>query len=169
LLYKVVSNYTPNRGIGFIRQPAEGGTHRPDGGRFIFLSGRPYRWNHADLATNVGYMLLHYFGEYAAPVAVEGPPAPPARLTLGPCRPNPFSASTALRFTLPRAAPVRLELLDPQGRRVRRLFAGPLGAGLHELTWDGRDEQGNRVALGIYWARIESEGDAATRKVVRMR
>jgi len=169
LLYKVVSNYTPNRGIGFIRQPAGGGTHRPDGGRFIFLSGRPYRWNHSNLATNVMYMLQHYFGEYVAPVAVDGPPAPPARLEMAPARPNPFGASTVLRFTLPRAGVVRLEVLDPMGRRVRRLFAGPLGAGPNQVAWDGRDDQGNAVATGIYWVRIEAGAEAATRKVVRMR
>jgi len=169
LLYKVVSNYAPNRGIGFIRQPVEGGAHRPDGGRFIFLSGRPYRWNHADLAANVESMLLNYFGEYAAPVAVDGPPAPPARLELALARPNPFDASTALRFSLPRAGAVRVEVLDPQGRRVRRLLSGPLDAGPHDVTWNGRDEQGNRVAMGIYWVRIETGAEAATRKVVRMR
>jgi hypothetical protein len=169
LLYKVVSNYTPNRGIGFIRQPVEGGTHRTDGGRFIFLSGRPYRWNHANLAANVDYMLLNYFGESVEPVAVDGPPAPPARLELSPARPNPFSASTVLRFALPRPGQVRVEVLDPQGRRLRRLFAGLLGAGPHDVSWDGRNQQGNLVAMGIYWVRIETGSEAATRKVVRMR
>jgi hypothetical protein len=169
LLYKVVSNYTPNRGIGFIRQPAGGGTHRPDGGRFIFLSGRPYRWNHANLAANVEYMLEHYFSENIVPLAVDGPPAPPARLELAPARPNPFSGVTVLRFALPRPGPVRVEVLDPQGRRLRRLFAGPLGAGPHDVTWDGRNEQGDAVATGIYWVRLETGAEAATRKVVRMR
>ena len=169
LLYKVVTGYTPNRGIGFIRQPAAGGTHRADGGRFIFLSGRPYRWNHANLATNVETMLLHYFGEYAAPVAVDEPPAPLAHVELSLARPNPFDASTTLRFSLPRAGAVRIEVLDPQGRRVRRLFVGSLDAGPHDATWNGRDEQGNRVAMGIYWVRVETGGEAATRKVVRMR
>ena len=108
LLYKVVSNYTTNRGIGVIRQPVEGGAHRADGGRFIFLSGRPYRWNHDQLKTNVMYMLQHHFGEYVTPVAVEGPPVPPARLELAPARPNPFSVSTVLRFALPRPGPVQV-------------------------------------------------------------
>jgi hypothetical protein len=165
----VVSNYTPNRGIGVIRQPVEGGTHRADGGRFIFLSGRPYRWNHSNLATNVMTMLLNYFGEYVAPVAVEGPGGPPARLELAPPRPNPSGAATAFRFSLPRQGPVRLEVLDPMGRRVRRLYAGSLSAGPHELSWDGRDEQGSGVAAGIYWVRIEAGAESATRKVVRMR
>ena len=169
LLYKVVSNYTPNRGIGVIRQPAEGGTNRLDGGRFIFLSGRPYRWNHNQLKTNVMYMLQHYFGEYVTPLAVDEPPAPPARLELAPARPNPFGPSTLLHFALPRPGPVRVEVLDPQGRRLRRLFAGSLGAGPHDVTWDGRDEQGDAVATGVYWVRIETGSEAATRKVVRMR
>jgi len=107
-------------------------------------------------------------GPRASP-AVDGPPAQPVRLELAPARPNPFGASTVLRFALPCAGPVRVEVLDPQGRRLRRLFAGPLGAGPHEVTWDGRDGQGDAVATGIYWVRIETGSEAATRKVVRMR
>jgi flagellar hook assembly protein FlgD len=60
-------------------------------------------------------------------------------------------------------------VLDPQGRRVRRLFTGSLEAGPHDVTWDGRDEQGHAVAMGIYWVRIETGSEAATRKIVRVR
>ena len=169
LLYKAVSNFTPNRGIGVLREPVGGGTHRAAGGRFVFLSGRPYRWNHDQLKTNVMYMLLHYFSEPVVWAAVDGPPAPPARLELAPARPNPFGGSTLLRFTLPRPGPVRLEVLDPLGRRVRRLFSGALGSGANQVTWDGRDEQGVGVAAGLYWVRIEAGGEAATRKLIRMR
>jgi len=37
------------------------------------------------------------------------------------------------------------------------------------VTWDGRNEQGDAVATGIYWVRLETGAEAATRKVVRMR
>jgi flagellar hook assembly protein FlgD len=102
-------------------------------------------------------------------VIAVGPTTPSAHLELAPARPNPFSASTVLHFTLPRPGPVRLEVLDPLGRRVRRLFAGPLGAGPNQVNWDGRDEQGNGVATGIYWVRIEAGTEAAAQKLIRMR
>jgi len=168
LLYKVVSNYSPNRGIGVIRQPAAGGTSRPTGGRFAFLSGRPYRWNHANLAANVMYILAHYFNEPVGAAGV-GAPAPVARLELAPARPNPSGDATLLRFVLPRPGPVRVEVVDALGRRVRRLLSGVLGAGPGQVAWDGRDERGGRVAAGIYWARLEAGGEAATRKLIRLR
>jgi hypothetical protein len=37
------------------------------------------------------------------------------------------------------------------------------------VAWNGRDEQGNGVAMGIYWVRIEAGAEAATQKVVRLR
>ena len=54
LLFKETVTFSTHRGLGVIREPAGGGSHRPDGGKFAFLSGRPYRWLHAQLRPNVG-------------------------------------------------------------------------------------------------------------------
>ncbi|MBI5709135.1 MAG: hypothetical protein HZC42_02370 [Candidatus Eisenbacteria bacterium] len=169
LLYKVDLNYTPDRGIGVFRRPTGGGAERPNGARFIFLSGRPYRWDHLQLRTNVMTMLLDYFEEPLDPTAVTDPTGAPRRLELSAPVPNPFGAATALRFTLPRAGVVRIEVVDPAGRRVRSVLAGRLAAGPHEARWDGRDDAGNPVADGIYWALLRSEGEQVARKLVRMR
>src|SRR5262249_36782717 len=46
LLYKTTTGFSPQRGVGVVRLPAGGAGLRPTGGRFAFLSGRPYRWTH---------------------------------------------------------------------------------------------------------------------------
>jgi hypothetical protein len=56
-----------NRGTGVIVEPPGGGSHRYNGGRMIFLAGRPYRMDHAQLRTNVDTMLTSYFGEPYTP------------------------------------------------------------------------------------------------------
>lgn len=76
-------------------------------------------------------------------------------------RPNPFTSSTAVRFALPEPAVVVLRVLDPAGRVIRILAAGDRNAGEHEITWDGRAENGRRVAAGTYLLSLRA-GEAVT-------
>jgi hypothetical protein len=167
VLFKARTGLPGDRGIGAIRIPPNGGTHRLNGGRFAFLSGRPYRWNHAALRANVSTILGSWFLEPLDPLAA-GPAPPPAALALAPPRPNPSGGVTTLVFTLPRAADVRAEVLDVAGRVVRTLASGPLPAGEYALRWDGRDDAGRRLGVGVYWARVDAAGAHAARRLVRV-
>ncbi len=167
VIYKAQQNYNPARGIGVWRKPTGGGTYRPNGAQFVFLSGRPYRWTHADMRTNMMYVLGNFFGESLA--GAEEPNGSVSALRLDPARPNPTASETNLRFPLPRAGDVRLDLLDVTGREVRRLAGGMMAAGEHSIGWDGRDGNGHRVPGGIYWIRLQSAGHEVTRKVTVMR
>jgi subtilisin family serine protease len=80
--------------------------------------------------------------------------------------PNPFASSTTLRFAVPAEGHVSLALFDVQGRRVRQLVGETVPAGLHAAHWDGRGEDGRRLTSGIYFAKLESAGLAATRRIV---
>ncbi len=64
--------------------------------------------------------------------------------------PNPFSGRTRIELSLPRAGRVSVQVYDVSGRLVRTLIDGPLSAGSHHVTWDGRSESGERVAPGVY-------------------
>lgn len=80
--------------------------------------------------------------------------------------PNPLRDSTTLRFGLPRASRVQLDVLDVSGRRVRSLGARLLDAGEQSVRWDGRDDAGRAVGAGLYFARVRGEGVEAITKVV---
>ncbi len=168
LLYRVVSGFSPQRGIGVLRRPAGGGTHRGNGGRFLFLSGRPYRRNHAQLAANVEYMLEHHFFETIDASGAGGglTSARPPALRFDPPFPNPTRAGVTLRFALPVAGSPEIDVFDTLGRRVRALSPGPLDAGAHEITWPGFDDGGGKAAAGVYWARVRAAGQSLTRKVI---
>ncbi|MBI5167926.1 MAG: hypothetical protein HZA61_00415 [Candidatus Eisenbacteria bacterium] len=168
LLYRTASGFTPSRGVGAIRVPASGAGLRPKGGRFAFLSGRPYRWNHAALQSNVTAILSQWFLEPVS-LAGVGENGPAARATLEYAGANPSRGPVALRCTLPRAAHVRLAIVDVSGRRVRTLEDRDLAAGGHEFVWNGRDETGAAAPAGLYWARLDSEGEVRTRRIVRLR
>ena len=96
-------------------------------------------------------------------------PGVPARLVLSANRPNPFRESTAIRFGLPVAQPVALDVYDVQGRRVVRLLDGVQPAGWHRVVWDGRDASGGRVTAGVYFTRLRVGTTSIHRKLLVIR
>jgi DNA-binding response OmpR family regulator len=68
---------------------------------------------------------------------------------------------------MPTEGDASIEILDVQGRLIRSVHRGFLPAGEHRLDWDGRDEAGNRVAPGLYMARLHSNDEQRLLKLVR--
>ena len=93
----------------------------------------------------------------------------PLDFALLPAYPNPFNPETQIRFTLPEAAFVRLEIYDGVGQRIRSLLGSPHEAGTHVTVWDGRDDVGRSVASGPYFACLSSVGRIAVRKMLLLR
>jgi hypothetical protein len=91
------------------------------------------------------------------------------RLGLMPASPNPFTGQTALSFSLPEATNVMLAIYNVSGQLVRTLEGGQVSAGNHQVTWDGTDDTGAKVAKGVYFCRLETAGFSATEKVVMLR
>lgn len=92
----------------------------------------------------------------------EGTPsvdAPPAAF------PNPFTSGTSIHFHLSDPTDVSVDVYDVLGRLVRRLDAGRMDAGRHQLAWDGLGENGKKVAPGIYFGTI-SRGNL--KKTIRL-
>jgi len=59
-----------------------------------------------------------------------------------------------------------------RGRLVRTLVdagSGMLTPGVHAVTWDGKDEQGRRVATGVYFSKLKACGRTAKRKLVLLK
>ena len=73
-----------------------------------------------------------------------------AGLALEGVRPNPATTALAVTFSLPDAAPARLEAFDLAGRRVAAREVGPLGGGSHEVELG----EGRALAPGIYLLRL---------------
>ncbi|MBI1797354.1 MAG: hypothetical protein HYR74_09910 [Candidatus Eisenbacteria bacterium] len=103
-----------------------------------------------------------------APVGV-GPETMPDRVTFTAPAPNPARVASRLRFALPRATHVRLAAYEISGRRRRTLVDGDFAAGPHEIAWDFRDDSGREAPSGVYLLRLDAEGKAITRIVVRAR
>ena len=162
-----------NRAIGFLRGDEEGfecalAPGRPVlamqfDGQEISLSDRSVQLR------GEGSLSLELEPVQPSDTAVRGADVEPHQFALAPNWPNPFNSSTHFRYELPAAGPVRLDIYDLLGQRVRRLVAGHRGAGFHRALWDGRDEKGRAVASGVYLARLDAGSRSAVRKVIALR
>ena len=83
--------------------------------------------------------------------------------------PNPFNPTTEIRFSLPDAAEVTVEVYNPIGQLIRTLFSGRKEAGYHSVIWDGTDKYGADAASGIYLYRIATGAEQSVRKMVLLR
>ena len=72
---------------------------------------------------------------------------------------NPFGDRATVRFTLPQAGEVRLEVFNVQGRHVATLAEGPMTAGSHSVSLDGRG-----LGSGVYFCRLTAGPAQRTRR-----
>jgi uncharacterized protein (DUF1501 family) len=78
--------------------------------------------------------------------------------------PNPFNPSTAIRYALPRAAQVRLEVFTVTGQQVAALVNGYQSAGEHTVTFTA-----DGLASGAYLYRMQAGDFVETKKFLLVR
>ncbi len=115
-----------------------------------------------------------YFNFVATQVTYTEAPTPvrgtlPLTIDLAEPFPNPFNPSTRMRYTLSSPGYVRVTVFDVNGSMVRRLVDRDESAGAHDVTWDGMDSHGRPASSGLYFARLESNGESRTRKMVLLK
>ncbi len=100
----------------------------------------------------------------SAPVPVEGVAELPEAFTLEQNYPNPFNPTTAIRYSLPRTAEVRLTVFDVLGRHVATLFDGRQAAGAYEMPFEA-----SAWASGLYFYTLETPERTLTRKMLLLK
>lgn len=87
--------------------------------------------------------------------------------------PNPFNPSTTLPFTIPGGTGaktlVHMAVYDIRGTLVKTLADDVYSGGRHTVRWDGRNNRGELVASGIYFARLSLGEINQTRKLILLR
>ena len=97
---------------------------------------------------------------------------PPPKLYAAQPRPNPAVGQVNLAYQLRATDRVQGVIYDVRGRRVHSVDLGVQTAVNHEWQswiWDGVDDQGRRVASGVYWMELRTSGGHALRKVTLLR
>ena len=93
----------------------------------------------------------------------------PEDFAIYPNYPNPFNPSTTFRYALPERSKVQIGIFDLQGRQVIQLVDAKQPAGEHHTVWDGRNVRGQRMAAGLYLARIQAGPEQHMLKVMLLK
>lgn len=98
-----------------------------------------------------------------------GLPATPAITMLFAPRPNPARGEITIRFSLASRTAARLSVFDLQGRRVASLVDGVLDAGPHQAVWNGEVTGRPGPRSGLYFVRLEADGQHFTKRLATVR
>jgi len=83
--------------------------------------------------------------------------------------PNPFNPNTKFVFNISTAENVVLEIFDILGDKVSEVIRDSLTNGQFEVTWFAKDEKGNILPSGIYFARLRFENKSQTIKLILLK
>jgi hypothetical protein len=81
--------------------------------------------------------------------------------------PNP-SASGRVSFSLPKGGRVELAVYDLLGRKLATLAKGNLSAGQYTRTWSGRLDDGTKAGSGVYFYKLNVDGQVYKLRAVKL-
>ena len=120
---------------------------------------------------NMAPILLSVISFFDAPVGIDDELVTiPLTTELQQNYPNPFNPSTQITYSLGKTADATLIIYNILGQEVRTLVnATKRPAGQYTVTWDGRNDQGTRVASGMYVYQLKADGVITTHKMLLLR
>ncbi len=95
---------------------------------------------------------------------VQSSNASPADFSLFQNYPNPFNPMTTIRFEIPQASVVRLSVLNLIGQEVSLVINEMKEAGSYQIQFDG-----NSIASGVYFYRLQAGSFSDTKRFVLLR
>jgi len=93
----------------------------------------------------------------------------PVSFSLSPNYPNPFNPETRIEYSISKACQVRLEIFNTLGQKIRILVDEYQSVGKKGVIWDGRNENGNEVASGVYFYRLTAGDFSEAKKMLLLK
>ncbi len=122
-----------------------------------------YNRNNLLLQQSVGFYKLK--ATVSVPIGIE--PVSnnvPLNYSLNQNYPNPFNPSTSIRFALPVASEVKLEIFDVMGRSVAVLVNNKLNNGEYEVKWNAESS-----SSGVYFYKLSTDYFTVTKKMILLK
>lgn len=93
----------------------------------------------------------------------------PQQFSLSQNFPNPFNPITSISFELPKTTYVELTIYNILGQRVITPVAQEIEAGTYTITWNGRDENSQPLASGVYFYMLKTEDFVQAKKMMLLK
>ena len=151
----------------------------PDGENFVsiaFVEGHGtstiiHNYRYIDNEVNSGeyyYRLkqIDFDGSYEYSDAVKVVIGVPDKFYLSQNYPNPFNPETEIKYQLPAASSVNIKVYNIIGQEIKTLFSGHQSAGYYSVKWNGTNNQGMKVASGLYIYKMEAGSFIDVKKIV---
>ncbi len=130
-------------------------------GNFL-RSGNHYLWHimASDGSAETSSDTAGFFVDY--PSGIEDPWSEiPRTFQVHQNYPNPFNPTTTIRYAIPEAGPVTIEVFNTIGQKVATLVDAVKPAGYHVVTFDG-----SRLSSGLYFYHLRSGAFSKIRKMI---
>jgi len=108
--------------------------------------------------------ILTFEKSYSTPLGTSDGEQLPTGFVLEQNYPNPFNGNSSIRFRLPEADHVKLELFDTWGRRVKTLVNQQRSSG-----WHAAEVSSNDLASGSYFYRLTTSSASVVRKLTLLK
>ena len=106
--------------------------------------------------------------EFAEQVS-DGIPLQPVSFALLQNYPNPFNPNTIIKYQLAEQVKVHLEIFNILGQKIKTLVQSTQNTGLHQVVWDGKNDNGRQVGSSVFIYRIQAGSFNKTRKMILIR
>ena len=93
----------------------------------------------------------------------------PETYYLGQNYPNPFNPYTIIEFGLPERSAVDLAVYNLLGQKIKTLINESLPANNYVFEWDGTNDNGVKVASGVYLYKLISDNYTETKKMIMLK
>jgi hypothetical protein len=70
--------------------------------------------------------------------------------------PNPFNPATNIKYALPYESNINIKIYNTLGKEIKELLNENRLSGEFEITWDGTDNQRNKVSSGVYFITMQA-------------
>jgi len=82
--------------------------------------------------------------------------------------PNPFNDDIKIKFSLTKLGKINISIIDMSGATLRELDDSEYQAGENEIIWDGKDDNGNTLGAGVYYAIINTGSELIVSKMIKI-
>jgi hypothetical protein len=123
-----------------------------------------------DIIENVGLRMFSniYKPNFTVEIANDNELLPD-EFYLSPNFPNPFNPQTTIKFEISKTAYTTIKIYNTLGKEIATLINEYLPSGEKEISWDGKDNNGNIVSSGVYFIQMTAGSYRQTMKAVLLK